>query len=122
MSGNQSPSLYLKLRRSVDRDLSRQGRPMSPYWGLAPLGLLAFGHPFLGAMEIPAWCLAGAVAVAWAGFIAWRGLRLAKAHALKRDRDFDRRGKFGLAPVYWGSESAARAGSRRRGEKRRGQA
>lgn len=48
------------------------------------------------------------------GFVAWRFRRMVKAHAIRGDRQYDRRDKFDLPTEYSDSESATAARRRNR--------
>jgi hypothetical protein len=109
---------YMRLRKFVDWDLSKTGAIRS---GAATLliAMAIASAPFI-VVEQPfsanAWaaiCLAFAASLAWLAFVAWRGYRLLRAHAIKGDRKFDLRDKHRLHEEYASTESATKARVRR---------
>ncbi|MEG8037886.1 hypothetical protein QP166_00445 [Sphingomonas sp. LR60] len=115
-------SLYLRLRRFVDRDLSRRsvyGRSttFSPLGVIVPLAPCAFLDKPYGFAELVIAAVSAAVAVIWIAFLLWRASRLLRAVGARGDRDFDRHSKYILGPEYRSTESytAARLRKRRNG-------
>lgn len=64
--------------------------------------------------DAPGFYIAFAIVAVWVIFIGWRGVRTVRALALKRDRKFDREGKFALPPEYGNTHSVTEARRRRR--------
>ena len=108
-------ALYLWLRRTVDRDISSNGKPASPFLGMFALALacvLTKDQTALVAAGVRA--VASAIAVAWSCFVLWRIARLWKARAIKNDRRYDQKDKYALAAEYHETDSATRSARRRR--------
>jgi hypothetical protein len=110
---------FLRLRRFVDRDLSRRsphGRSanLSIWIGLIPLTPFVFlARPHSATELVIAACLSF-ISLCWAAFVAWRCSRLIRASGARGDRDFDRHTKPMLGREYKSAESATKARVRRR--------
>ncbi|MEH3103928.1 MAG: hypothetical protein PGN12_08475 [Sphingomonas phyllosphaerae] len=112
-------SVYLRLRRFVDRDLSRQspyGRSArsSIFAVMVPLAPVALLDKPYNAAELVTAALSASVAVAWITFLLWRASRLLRAAGARGDREFDRHSKHMLGPEYRSTESYTAARLRRR--------
>ena len=59
--------------------------------------------------EAPGVYVAIAVFVGWFGFVGWRCIRMMRAMTLRKDRHFDRQGRFDLPPEYRDTQSATKA-------------
>jgi hypothetical protein len=72
-----------------------------------------FSYPYADAAV---WVVAASAAAClfWFGLVAWRGVRLMRAIALREDRRYDRNGKFSLSSEYQTSDSATAARRNRR--------
>jgi hypothetical protein len=107
---------YLRIRRWVDRDVSRPS-VSSVAIGPACLALAPFvALEYLtdGAAPNALLALPAPIALGWFGFVCWRGSRMARAGMLKSSRDYDRKGKYLLPPEYANSESSFAAARRKR--------
>lgn len=112
-------SIYLRLRRFVDRDLGRRsdyGRRanLSILGGMVPFGPLAFLKLPYNAAELVIAALSISVGVSWAAFVLWRCSRLLRAAGARGDRDFDRHTRHMLGREYRSTESFTAARSRRK--------
>jgi hypothetical protein len=112
-------SLYLRVRRFVDRDLSRRslhGRSttFSPLGVIVPIAPCAFLDRPYGLIKLVIAAVAVALAVTWVAFLLWRSSRLLRAAGARGDRDFDRHAKYMLGPEYRSTESYTAARLRRR--------
>lgn len=105
---------YLAIRRFVDWDLSGSGYIRSGKWSLlialmlacAPLPLVE--RPY-SSYAVAVIALAIVASLIWLSFVAWRGIRIFRATAIRGDRSFDRHDKHLLSSEYAATESATRA-------------
>jgi hypothetical protein len=75
---------FSTLRRWVDRNLSSSGQRASVAVVLPPLG---FSLPCISILpKLPGALASITFTIIWAAFLIWRGTRLGRADALKRDR------------------------------------
>jgi hypothetical protein len=119
MRHRSRPSIYLRIRRGVDHDLSTRTKPGSPVLIAIPI-IAAMLVERAGSAHLTtvAWILALALSTAWLLFIGWRTSRMFRASGIKGDRDYDRQGRFALPTNYANSESATRARRRRRTDRK----
>ena len=104
-------SSYLAVRRWVDGLWGEWGTQVKVT--LLPAIALLLLPPLTGLTSAFVWTACVALALAWVGFVLWRGWRVGKAGAIKADRYYDREGKFGLAPESHPTDSATVASRRR---------
>lgn len=109
--------IYMAVRRFIDWDLSSAGYFRSSSWSLLIASLLACAPlPFVERPYSPRALLAIALAIIasliWLTLVAWRGLRIFRAMAIRGDRAYDRRDKHQLSSEYAVTESATEAGRR----------
>ena len=108
-------SLYLRIRRFVDRDQSTRARPATPVLGILPLASAGLIQTHLSDLAATwTWGIAVVISVAWTAFAWWRGYRLLKAVGVRGDREYDETNKFALAAEYHNSESATKAKQKRK--------
>lgn len=122
--------LYLKIRRWVDRDLSRgarvvhraesaeivgDGRPgLSTIVAVVPFVIVAAINGFpKGALPTTEVVPALALGIGWFLFLSWRSWRLLLAKSLKDGRYYERRGRSFLPAEYRDSEDGLLASRRR---------
>lgn len=111
-------SSYFKLRRMVDRDLSRSGPQRNGVWSFTIALLLAVWplpfveHPF-GPAEYAVMTVGVITTTSWLLFVCWRATRLFRAMALRGDREYDRHDKYCLSQDYRDTHSATQARRRR---------
>jgi len=96
-------STYLAVRRLVDADLGRRHRPVSPWLAVVPFVL---GVAVPGRHQSACLVAAGALALAWLGFIGWRSVRLLKAAGMRAGRRYERDGRYRLSAEYHDTEFA----------------
>lgn len=111
-------SRYLKLRRVVDRDLSRGGLQRSGLWSfLIALWLAVWPVPLVqrpfGSADYALITIGVITTTFWLLFVCWRASRLIRATALRGDRAYDRHDKYCLAREYHDTHSATRTRRRR---------
>jgi hypothetical protein len=111
-------SLLRRLRDFVDWDITSSATS-SGSLSLLIGGLIAVVPAvFLSRSDSVASRLILALAIlasaAWFGFFAWRFYRHVRAEAIRGDRRYDRQAKHLLAEEYADSESATRAGRRKK--------
>jgi hypothetical protein len=112
-------SMYLRLRRFVDRDLGHhlsytQSATLSVWAVVVPLAPFVLLKSPYNAAELAIAALSITASVSWVAFLLWRCLRLLRAAGARGDRDFDRRSKHMLGPEYRSTESFTAARSRRK--------
>lgn len=108
----------MAVRKFVDWDLSGTGYIRSGSWSFLIALLLAFGpFPFVerpySAPNLVVIGLAIIASLIWLSFVAWRGIRIFRATAMRGDRAYDRFDKHLLSPEYAATESATKARRRR---------
>ncbi len=102
------PSRF-RIRRRVDRILILHGRAAAVAGAMPALAMAAIDSVAGGPWLTAGWAAALAAAASWWAFIAWRGWRMTRAWALRRDRLYDRGGKLGLPSEYAATRSATAA-------------
>lgn len=105
-------SIYLKIRKWVDRDLSQYGKPLSLIMPQAAAGLAIMAMPTT-ALRWMALLLIGVPCFLWTTFVLWRGWRLTKAHQLRSARYYEQYTRYTLPTEYADSEDALLAKRRK---------
>ena len=119
MARSATSSLYLRVRRWVDRQFHPAGDPKALVFPPMPFALLAL---MIGGWRVgpaaPGVYAAIGIYLAWSIFVGWRWVRMMRTIALRRDRRFDREGRFELPPEYRDTHSATKARSEQRQSRR----
>ena len=110
---------YLRVRRWLDQELTRDARYSIAVWGpTSVVGFALVGAFTAGPLEpvvVPLfWILVMPPWTGWMAFVAWRASRLTRAAVIKGDREYDQHGKYLLPPEYARLESVAAANRRER--------